>query len=197
MSNDRWWWAQRAQQLRFTQLDVARRQAETWRTGLTGVTALLGAVLIVKGRTDIADLAPPYPAILLALFGIALAAFVIATLQAIRAASRTPGDECLLTGEDLERWTEAEVHQIQRAIRTARLLTIAGVCSLAAGAGTTWLAPARSPALPTVRVQSSQGQYCGRLSQIGSDTLKISGPTGYYLVPLTSVVRVDAVASCP
>jgi hypothetical protein len=134
--------------------------------------------------------------ILLALFSFSLAALVRATLLAIRAASGAPGDECLLTGEDLERWTQHEVRQIQRAIRAARLLTIAGVCALAAGAGTAWLAPAQSPALPTVRVQSNQGQYCGQLSQLGDGTLKVSGPTGYYLIPLTSVVRVDTVASC-
>ena len=57
-------------------------------------------------------------------------------------------------------------------------------------------APTLSPALPTVRVQSDHGQYCGQLSQLGDGTLRVSGPTGYHLVPLTSVVRVDIVPSC-
>ena len=47
MSVERLRWAEKAQELRFTQLDMVRRQAESWRTGLTGITALLGAVLIV------------------------------------------------------------------------------------------------------------------------------------------------------
>ena len=41
-----------AQELRFHQLEAVRKQAETWRTGLTGLTALFGAVFVLKaGRT--------------------------------------------------------------------------------------------------------------------------------------------------
>lgn len=196
MSGDRWWWAQKAQQLRFTQLDVARRQAETWRTGLTGVTALFGAVLVAKGRADVADLAAPYQAIPVVLFAIALAALVTATLFAIRAASGTPGDECLLTGEDLEQWTQDEVRRVHRAILAASVLTVAGVCALAVGAGTTWLAPSRIPALPTVSVQTHQGQYCGQLSFLSSKTIGVNGSTGDHVIPLTSVEGIYTVVSC-
>jgi hypothetical protein len=196
VSSDRWWWAQKAHQLRFTQLDIARRQAEAWRTGLTSITALLGAVLIIKDRTDVADLATPYRPIPVTLFGIALAALVIATLLAIRAASGVPGDECLLTGEDLERWTQDEVHRVQRALRVANVLTVVGACALAGAAGAIWLAPTGTPSLPTVHVQSHQGQYCGQLTLLGDGTIGVSGLTRYYVIPLTSVERIDTVASC-
>jgi hypothetical protein len=196
VSSDRWRWAQKAQQLRFTQLDLARRQAETWRNGLTGITALLGAVLVIRGRDDIVDLAVSYQVIPVALFGLGLTALVVATLLAIRAASGVPGEECLLTGEDLERWTQDEVRRVQRAIRAASMLTVAGACALAVGTGTAWLAPARTPALPTVRVQSRQGQYCGQLSLLGDGTIGVNGRTGDHVIPLTWVERIDTVASC-
>jgi hypothetical protein len=51
MSLDPKRWAQKAQELKFTQLDSARRQAEGWRTGLGGLTTLLSAALIIKGAT--------------------------------------------------------------------------------------------------------------------------------------------------
>lgn len=141
MSIDRWRWAQKAHELRFTQLDMARRQAETWRNGLTGVTALLGAALVVRSSRDVVALAVPYRLVVLTLACAALAAMVTATLLAIRAASGVPGDECLLTGEDLERWTQREVIRVQRAIRTAGALSVAGLCALIAATGTIWLAP--------------------------------------------------------
>jgi hypothetical protein len=144
VSSDRWWWAQKAQQLRFSQLDAARRQAEAWRTGLAGITALFGAVLVIKGRSDVAGLASPYPVILVGFYVLTLILLLVATLTAIRAASGTPGDECLLTGEDLELWTVDEVARVQRAIRMAAVLTVIAVCMLAVGAGTAWLAPVKS-----------------------------------------------------
>lgn len=196
MTSDRWWWAQKAQQLRFTQLDSARRQAETWRTGLTSVTALLSAVLVIMGRDTVKAIAMPYQLIVVLLFGAALAALVIATLLAIRAASGSPGDECLLTGEDVERWTQDEVQRVYQLIRNATIFTVVGIWALAAGLGTSWLAPAGSSARPTVLLQSRQGQYCGQLLQIGSGVIEVGTPDGYYLMPLSSVVRVNIVASC-
>jgi hypothetical protein len=196
VSTDRWRWAQKAQQLRFTQLDVARRQAETWRNGLAGVTALLGAALVIKGRADVALLAAPYPVVLFTLFCAVLVAMVAATLLAIRAASGAPGDECLLTGEDLERWTQGEVRRVQQAVRVARLLSVAGICALAAAAGTAWLAPTTSPQSPTVHVESDDGEYCGRLSHLRDGVLEIRTTTGHHRIPLTSVVQVEPAGSC-
>ncbi|UQU62519.1 hypothetical protein COUCH_26235 [Couchioplanes caeruleus] len=200
MSAERLWWAQRAQQLRYTQLDVARRQAETWRTGLTGLTGLLGAVLIVKGRDNASSLADPYPWLVLALFLLGAAALVVATLSAIRAASGVPGDECLLTGEDLQRWTEREVAGVYRAVTRARHLTVGGVCAVALGVAVAWSAPMAGPDRPVVRVSwgSDQGtdQICGRLLAADATSLRVGGRDQYHIVPLTSVVRVEVVARC-
>lgn len=197
MSSERWWWAQKAQKLRYGQLETARKQAESWRTGLTSLTALLSAVLVVKGRDNVTSLASPYPAVILLLFGLALVALVVATLRALRAASGVPGDECLLTGEDLEIWSRCEVTEVHRAITTARWLTIFGVCAIAAGVGTAWLAPTASTVAPTVRVDSSYGSFCGALKQFSDGIIRVGEARGYHLVPLTSVVNIVAVDSCP
>ncbi|MEU5567699.1 hypothetical protein [Micromonospora musae] len=197
MSVDRLRWAEKAQELRFTQLDVVRRQAESWRTGLTGVTALLGAVLIIKGRSDLADLEVQYKVALLGLFGLALAALLTATLLAVRATSGAPGDEVLLASEDLERWTRVEVRAAQRAIGWARLLTVMGVVAVAAGACLMGIAPARPAKGELATVHTPSGDYCGQLAEFAPGTLKISGKSGYYLVPLGSVVRVEPAAHCP
>ncbi|MEV4491361.1 hypothetical protein AB0K04_14735 [Micromonospora coxensis] len=197
MSVDRLRWAEKAQELRFTQLDVVRRQAESWRTGLTGITALLSAVLIIRGRSDLADLVVHYKVALLSLFGVALGALVAATLLAVRAASGAPGDEVLLVSEDLERWTKSEVRAAQQAIGRARLLTVVGVVAVAVGSSVLGVAPTRPTEPEVATVHTPNGDHCGRVGQFAPGILKISGKTGYALVPLDAVVRVEPVAVCP
>jgi hypothetical protein len=196
MSAERRWWAQRAQQQRYTQLDAARRQAETWRTGLTGLTTVLGAVLIVKGRDNASALADPFPWIVLTLFLLAAAALVAATLSAIRAASGVPGDECLLTGEDLARWTEREVAQVYRSITAARHLTVGGVCAIALAVALAWSVPTAKVDQPLVRVSWGSQQVCGKLLTMGDGMLRVGQRDRYYVVPLMSAVRVEVVPAC-
>jgi hypothetical protein len=200
MSGDRWHWGQKAQQLKFNQLEAARKQAESWRTGLTGITALFGAVLVVKGRDNVTAVAAPYPAIVLALFGMALAALVVATLAALRAASGVPGDECLLTAEDLQAWSQRETREVYRWITAARRLTIAGVLLVAAGVATAWFAPAKPPDLPLVRVDAPAGQLCGRMLQLGDGILRVeevgTGARTNHVIPIVDVMRFSVVTSC-
>lgn len=196
MSADRWFWAQKAQQLKFTQLESARAQAETWRTGLTGITALLGVALVVKGRDDVTALAWRYQLAVLALFALALGALVLAALTAVRAASGEPGDACLLTGEDLQAWTTQEVRRVHRAVAAARRLTVGGLCAVAVGVSVAWLAPAEREQGPLVRVDSPAGQVCGRLMQLGDGLLRVGEAGSFHVIPLTSVIRVDVVETC-
>ncbi|MDW5322524.1 hypothetical protein [Plantactinospora sp. KLBMP9567] len=201
MSIERWRWAQRADQLRFHQLDAARKQAESWRTGLAGLTTLLGAVLIIKGRDTVATLAAPYRWLVVLLLGLALAGLVWATLTAIRAAAGTPSDECLLTGEDLAEWTRAEVVGVQRAIVRARRLTLAGIGLVAVAVGFTWLGPGATPAAGAlVTVTTEGGTLCGAL--IGTDRGSLiiqvgQGDPVHRIVPLSTVTGLQPARNCP
>ena len=200
MSHDRWYWGQKAQQLKFNQLEAARKQAETWRTGLTGVTTILGAVLVVKGRDNVTALAPPYAVSILALFAAALAVLVAATFVALEASSGVPGDECLLNAEDLQAWTAWETLAIYRRITNARRLTTIGICTITLGCGTAWLAPAKPPEAPLVRVDSPEGPVCGRMNQLGDGVLRIEktghGATSYLILPLNATIQINVVTAC-
>ncbi|HEY0688658.1 MAG TPA: hypothetical protein VGD71_06405 [Kribbella sp.] len=140
-----------------------RKQAESWRTGLTGLTTLFGAVLLVKGRDTVTSLVSPYPQVVVGLFGIALILLVIATMAAVRAASGVPDDECLLTGEDLREWSRGEIIGIGRRIFLARLLTLIGLAAVGVAVGIAWLAPNGHEVAPTVQVRSPTGPFCGVL----------------------------------
>ncbi|WP_424530874.1 hypothetical protein ACOZ38_13730 [Sphaerisporangium viridialbum] len=199
MSTDRWRWAQRADRLRFEQLEVARRQAESWRTGLAGLTTLLGAVLIVKGRDNVSDLATPYRWVVVVLLGAALAGLVSATLTALRAASGAPSEDRLLTGEDLQQWTREEVSRVQAAIGRARAFTLAGVTLVAVAVGFSWLSPVAASDDLLVVVESGSGRFCGALvdTDQGRLIIKTADPGArHQLIPLTTIKRIKPAKSC-
>lgn len=196
MSSDRWWWAQKAQRLRFEQLDVARRHAESWRTGLAGISALLGAAFVVKGRDTVAQLPMAYRVSVLVAFGAALALLVTATLVVIRAASGAPGEEILLNGEQVERWTRWEAGRVWRAVAWARTLTVAGIVAAAAGVCLSSLAPAELADSPLVTVDTPAGRFCGRVLPSSDQVLRIGTADDYRLIPLTAVIHVTAATSC-
>ncbi|MEH1016351.1 hypothetical protein V6U90_25005 [Micromonospora sp. CPCC 206060] len=198
-------WAQLAQETQFHQLDSLRRQAEGWRTGLAGLTALLGAVLIVKGRSDISNLAPGvrYPVVVL--LAVAFILLVTASLLALRAASGWPDDEIYLTGESLRAWHAEESDRIRTGIRRAARLMVAGLVVLAVAVGLTWLGPGESRA-PLVSVETAAGPVCGELVGVRDGHL-IVGPVKEAagaqpdrpvprLISLPQVTRLTVVKSC-
>lgn len=197
MSGDRWWWSQRAQLLKFTQLEAARKQAETWRTGLTGVSALLGAVLVVKGRDNFTTLAGPYAVLVPLLFGLALIGLLLATFAALRAASGDPYDDIYLNGEELRAWTKVETDDIRKAIRAAQLLTIGSVATVLVAAGLGWFAPVKRSPMLLVRVTTADVTACGRLLYQDGAVLRVGEPERYRVIPIGASATVDVVNACP
>jgi len=198
MTLDRKRWAQLASELKFSQLDTARKQAEVWRAGLAALTALLTAVFVLKGRDNVSDLTEPYQAIVVGLLGLALALLLTATLWVSRALAGPAGEEILLTGERVEQWTREEVRKISTALRWAPLSAATGVVAVAAAIGLTWLAPAQDAAAALVQVTESTGQQsCGQLIGVSDRQLIVRPPSGPVLIPLTAVTAITPVTACP
>jgi hypothetical protein len=162
-------WEQLAQQQKWSQLDGARRQAEGWRNGLTGLTALLAAVTIVSGPDNVDGLALTTRTVVVALLGAGFAALVAGSLMAVRAAHGAP-TRIYLKGPALKAWTRDEVRRIGVLIRWAGVLLIVGLLAVAASVGVTWLA---SPAdvRPTVRVVTIDTKVCGELLSVDHDSV--------------------------
>ncbi len=157
MSLDRKRWALLAQNLKFSQLDIARKQADAWRIGLGALTGLLTAVLVLQGRNNVSTLTEPAQGFVVALLALALAALIAATLLVSRSLAGPAGKEILLTGEDLEHWTTDEVRKISQALRVAPRLAAVGVVIVAFAVGITWLAPVQSTSMHLIEVTESTG----------------------------------------
>jgi hypothetical protein len=187
-------WAQLAQELNFQQLMSARKQAEGWRTGLTGLTAVLTTVLIIKGRDNVSDLASTFRWIVVVLLGMTLALLVTAALLSVRAASGAPSAAIRLTGENLRIWTRMEVRTVGRLIRWAAALTVAAICTLSLAVGITWTAPTARTTAPYVEVILPDGSTCGQLLSAAHGNLLLTG--GIRLIPLTHVLAMNLVGTC-
>jgi hypothetical protein len=202
VSLDRKRWALLAADLKFSQLDIARAQADTWRTGLATLTTLLTGVLVIRGRDDVSALTRPFQIVAAALLGLALILLLWATMWLSRALAGPPGEEILLTGEGLEQWTSGEVRKISTALRWVPSMAAASVVAVAAAVGVTWFGPAATSA-PLVRVTETSGQItCGTL--IGETQRQViltppaadgrTSPTTY--LPLDSVLAITPVTTC-
>lgn len=198
MSLDRKRWALLAHDLKFTQLDIARKQADIWRVGLAALTTLLTGVLVVKGRTDATALTQPFQIVVAVLLALALLLLLWATLWVSRALAGPPGEEILLTGEGLEAWTQCEVRKIEKALYWVPQLAAASVLIVAAAVAFTWFAPARDAGTtPLVRVMSPSGQSCGQLIGVSNHQMIIRTMSGaIILVPLSAIDTVTPVRAC-
>lgn len=197
MSLDRKRWALLAQDLKFNQLDIARKQADTWRTGLAALTTLLTGVLVVKGRGDTSTLTLPFQVVVAVLLGMALALLLWATIWVSRALAGPPGEEILLTGESLEQWTQGEVRKVSKALYWIPQLAVASVLIVATAVAFTWFAPARDASTtPLVQVTGPSGHSCGELVGASGRQLVIRTTTAAALIPLSAIDTITPVNVC-
>lgn len=196
MSLDRKRWALLAQDLKFSQLNLARKQAEAWRAGLASLTALLTAILVLKGRNNVSMLTRPYQVTAVGLLGLSLLLLLAATMLVSRALAGPPGEEILLSGEGLEQWTRDEVRKISIALRSAPWLVVSGILAIAVAVGITWLAPAQG-STPLVQVIGSTGRSCGQLISITRHQVILrTADTATVLIPVSSVANLTPVPNC-
>lgn len=188
-------WAQLARELEFTQLTELRKQAEGWRNGLAGLTALLAVLVLLKGRDDLSKLPPAARHTATALIAAAFVLLVVGSVLAVRAAHGRPGSRVLLAGQALRRWTEAETVRVTGALRQASVCCAAGL-SLVCGAVVVAWTSTESPPDHVVRVVTTSGERCGELLGAGPGGVVLRTDSDRRVVlsvrTVLSVVPVDA-----
>lgn len=189
-------WAALAHELRFHQLDIARQQAETWRTGLAALTALLTAVFILKGQDSVSTLAPPYQVLVVTLLAVALGLLLAATVIVTRAIAG-PQEYAYITGPKLKEWHRSETERVTGILRIVPWFAVAGVTAVALAIGIAWLAPARDASQPLVRVTGQNGQACGTFLGISRQQAVLRNAGGrIVIVALTASSAITPVSSC-
>ncbi|MET7611005.1 hypothetical protein ABZX97_07835 [Streptomyces seoulensis] len=189
-------WAQLARELEFTQLPELRRQAEGWRTGLTGLTALFAILVLLKGRDDLSQLPAMARLGVGALLGLAFLLLLLGSVLAVRAAHGMPGDRVLLAGQALRDWTTREIVRVSRALRMAALCCLSGVTLVGGAVAVVWLA-AEPPADHLVQVVTTTDNQCGELLASGSGGLVLkTAPGERTVLPPGTVTSLTPVPNC-
>ncbi len=162
-------WAKKAQALQFDQLERMRTTAERWRNGLTGLTGVLTAVAILKGKENVGDLSAGGRRLVIWLLAVALLLLLIGSFAAMRAAFGFPGTGIELSGEELQQWERNELRVGQSYLQVAALTFVTGVLLVAIATGVTWVD--EPPRKLFVAVQSGKQAICGELIRADHKTL--------------------------
>ncbi|KQX47924.1 MULTISPECIES: hypothetical protein [unclassified Streptomyces] len=192
-------WAELARDLEFSQLPELRRQAEGWRTGLAGLTALLGVLTVVKGQDQLSGLPDATARWAAALVLSAFVVLVCGALLAVRASHGRPEREIVLGGQALRRWTSEEVRRVRHRLRWAAVCGVAGPALAVAATCVVWSATP-APAPYTVRLSTPYEELCGEL--VGADPHGTAIRTGrgaaktLRVVPHTALVSLAPVSGC-
>ena len=190
-------WAQRANAMQFQELQAVRRTAEQWRAGLAALTTLLSVASIIVAP-DLADrLTASWRVTVGGLALAGLLALLYGTLQAMRGAFGLPDAATAVTGERLRRWESEQARAGVKALQRARAATLAGITLLIATAGTTFLA-APSAAGETVRIDTGETAYCGKLGTGRTDnTITVTGSDGtVHTIRTDTIKSIDTSATC-
>ncbi|MEU1268496.1 hypothetical protein [Streptomyces sp. NPDC005799] len=155
---------------------------------------------LVKGRSDIGELASPYDAFVGCVLLTALIAGTVAALLLLRAAHGRPLAADLRdprTGHGSGSPTDADHTETLLAARAlAWGLTLALTCTalLVTAVGMTWYGPTRTK--PSIEVVTPAGPRCGSVVRIAAGRLTLKTSTGEITVDLERADGMRAVESC-
>ncbi|MEU3414944.1 MULTISPECIES: hypothetical protein [unclassified Streptomyces] len=172
---------QRLDAMAQAQLEIARAQAEGWRNFLGAATGLLAAVLVLKGRENVAELPGGYRPAVVVLVAAGLVLLLGAAFLAVSAAHGRPGDVLRYAhAAGLLDWEARELDRIVSRIGAARWAAVLGVLATAAGILLTWVAPGPDDPAPTVRVHTRGQSLCGELLAVDGSgvTIKVAPKGG-------------------
>ncbi|MFR0356061.1 hypothetical protein [Streptomyces sediminimaris] len=192
-------WAELARELQFQQLDLLRKQAEGWRNGLLGLTALVTVVTVLKGRDDLSQLPSSWRLLATSSLGGAFLLLVAGSLLAVRASFGRPGEQLLLGGSSLRRWTRTEIIRVRRALHLSAVAFTGGVLLVAAALGIAW-AHTEDPAADLVRVSTAAGTYCGELVSYVPAAVTLMRTSGdvdrRFVIPGSEITKIAPASTC-
>ncbi|MYZ05779.1 hypothetical protein GT028_00100 [Streptomyces sp. SID2999] len=170
-------WAELARELEFSQLDVLRKQAEGWRNGLLGLTALVTVVTALKGRDDLSALEAPWRTVAVWLLVGAFLLLLAGSLFAVRASFGRPGERVRLGGQALREWTLKEIGRVRRAVYVSAVALALGVALVVGALFVSWT-KTEEPADGLVKVTTPAGALCGELVSYQPDKVTLIRTTG-------------------
>jgi hypothetical protein len=176
------------------ELALVRSAASAWRNGLAALIAGLVGFGLIKGRSDIGELAPRWSAAVGILLAAGLAIGGVAAFLLMRAAYGRPP-----RAEQTDQTSLAASDHLE-ALRAARnlwwgiLLMVVFVVLLVTALGITWYGPGRAE--PRLRIRTDGGEMCGRVALAQRGQLTIDTVAGRVVVDMDRVTAMRPVDAC-
>ncbi|MFD7472199.1 hypothetical protein ACFV8Z_08380 [Streptomyces sp. NPDC059837] len=181
-------------------LPRVREKALAWRNGVGALLAGLIGFGLIKGRSDIGELASPYDAFVGWVLLAALTAGTVAALLLLRAAHGRPVAvdlRDLRTGHGSGSPASAdhiETHMAARALSWGLALALTCTALLVTAVGMTWYGPDKKK--PAIEVVTPTGVRCGSVVRMEAGRLTLKTAMGEVIVNLERADGIRAVASC-
>ncbi|MDW8807335.1 hypothetical protein P1P68_21725 [Streptomyces scabiei] len=180
-------------------LPRVRAAALAWRNGVGALLAGLIGFGLLKGRTDVGQLASPYDAVVGLLLLAALLAGSAAAVLLLRAAHGRPGATAIKEyrahgGGSALGADHAEALAAAGALSRGVVLALSCTALLVVAVGTTWYGPAAKE--PSVEILTPAGARCGEVIRMASGLLTLRTDSGEVTLDLSRSTGIRAVASC-
>lgn len=173
-----------------------RARALGWAKGAAGVTAGTLGFGLIKGRTDVGELARVPAIVVGALLLAALFAGALAAYLFMRAAFGRAAPDRVASPETFVEAQHVEAARATGALRLGFVATAAAIVLLLSAVGLTWYGPGAAD--PQVLVHLTGGNsLCGRVEQVVDGRLLMRTNGSVVPVELKSVVALGAVDQCP
>lgn len=168
--------------------------ALAWRNGLGGLLAGLVGFSLIKGRSDVGQLAAPWNVIVGGVLLLALTVGACGALALLSAAHSRPRlvDRTKLRSGRLGEHEEAV--RSQRALQRGIVMVLSCALLLAFAVGTTWYGPAHAP--PQLQITTDGEQLCGSAIRVSGDVLILRTALGERDILLRRVTGMRPVNIC-
>jgi hypothetical protein len=176
------------------ELPAVRTAAIAWRNGLGALLAAVVGFGLIKGRSDISQLAPPWNAVSGGLLLLALACGATAAILLLRAANGVPALQNLRITRPGAAWAHAEAVTSMHALRHGVWWFFGCVASLVVAVAVTWYGPAA--ANPQLSVMFGDTAACGTIVRVSNEILTIKTSVGQTTVNLAKATAMRIVDSC-
>ncbi|MFF3504006.1 hypothetical protein [Streptomyces sp. NPDC003247] len=187
--------AQERDRLLRTELPRVREAATAWRNGLGALLTALVGFSLIRGRSDIGQLAERWA---VAVGFLLLAALIAGTSGALLLLRAAHGRPAVTPARDLlppPVGDHIEALDCAKALRRGIALTLACALLLLSAVATTWYGPER--AAPMTQVTTPTGTLCGSTVRVGRGTLVLRTSAGEVTIDLSRVSALKATRACP
>lgn len=187
--------AQDRARLMHTQLERIQANAKAWRSGLGAVLVALAGFSLIRGRSDLSQLAQPWPLLVGVVLLLAFGVGTVAALSLLRAAYGRPW---MSKVQDLLPGVLGDHQETVSAARAlVRGVVLALTCAflLIVAVGVTWYGPAQDRT--GIRLVTPQGTFCGTVESMSEGTLTLQTAAGRTDIDLRTATGMQPVSICP